>query len=103
MTTTEHDVTIDELDVLDFQLIPNQEPAHPKAIEWIQKARDASDSHGVLPVSGGQEQYDRLRNHLRKAAETHEVTVTIKPVLDSKGKITGLTFTVGARRGRKTS
>lgn len=90
-----------ELDSLDVQLVPNEEPPHPKALQWIETAYAAEGKHGELPVADDA-QFERVRGYLRKAASHLGYTVTVKPVKDKKDKTIGLTFTVGQRRGRKT-
>jgi hypothetical protein len=90
-----------ELDNLDVQLVPNEEPPHPKALKWIEDAYAAEGQHGELAIADDA-QYDRVRGYLRQAAHYLSYTVTVKPIKDKKDKTIGLTFTVGQRRGRKT-
>lgn len=97
MTTDVH-----ELDNLDLEIVPNEEPPHPKAVQWIETAYANENSHGELPIADDA-QYERVRGYLRRAADHLGYSVTVKTVKDKKDKTIGLSFTVGQRRGRKTN
>lgn len=90
-----------ELDELDVQLVPNEEPPHPKAIQWVEDAYAADGKHAELAVADDA-QYERVRGYLRRAGHYLGYTVTVKAIKDKKEKTIGLSFTVGQRRGRKT-
>lgn len=90
-----------ELDNLEAAFIPNEEPPHPKAVEWIRTANEAKDKHGELTVKDDA-QYERIRGYLRRAAESLDLSATCKAIKDKNDKTTGLSFTVTARRGRKS-
>jgi hypothetical protein len=101
-TDTSHtwQTSFDELENLEVTLVPNEDPPHPKALTWVEAAYAAQGQHGTLAVIDDA-QYERIRGHLRKAARHLGYSVTIKPVKNADNSITGLTFTVGRRRGRK--
>lgn len=111
MTTTEQwsdtvpDQRTDENDPLaklNLELVPKEEPASPIALKWIDQAMEATDSRGRVALKD-QATFETVRAALRKAAAERDVTVTCTPEKDKKDNMTALTFTVGGRRGRKSS
>jgi hypothetical protein len=101
VTDSTSDGEAHELDALDVAIVPDKPAPHPKAIQWVEDAYQTEGSHGEMNVTD-EAQYERVRGYLRDAAAHLGYTVTVKPRKDKKDKVTGLTYTVGQRRGRKT-
>lgn len=93
----------DELNTLSLEIVPKESPPHPTAVAWVEQAMENSDSRGRIAPITTQAQYDAVRTELRRAAASLGVTVTCHPEESDPDNLTALLFTVGQRRGRKTS